>query len=146
MSIYFYKVGDEYGCFSNFSKHEFTIDGKKWKTTEHYFQAMKFAGTEHEESIRLAKTPMDAANMGRDRTKPLRQDWEEVKDDIMRKAVLEKFKTHEDIKIILLSTGENEIIEKTTGDYYWGCGSKGTGLNMLGKILMETRDKLRKIQ
>jgi N-glycosidase YbiA len=34
-------------------------------------------------------------------------------------------------------------VEKTTGDYYWGCGTNGTGKNMLGKILMETRDILR---
>jgi ribA/ribD-fused uncharacterized protein len=87
---------------------------------------------------------MEAANMGRDRSRPLRKDWEEVKDDIMRRAVLEKFKSHNDIKIILLSTGDEEIIEKTIKDYYWGCGEGGTGENMLGKILMETRENLRK--
>lgn len=48
--------------------------------------------------------------------------------------------------IILLSTGNEEIIEKTTKDYYWGCGEDGTGKNMLGKILMETRDVLRNYQ
>lgn len=146
MAITFYKVKDAYGCFSNFSRHGFKLDGKHWKTSEHYFQAKKFYETKYEEEIRLAKTPMDAARMGRDRRKPLRKDWEEVKDDIMRRAVLEKFKSHKDIQQILLSTGTEEIVENTLDDYYWGCGKDGKGRNMLGKILMETRDILRKNQ
>lgn len=146
MAIYFYRVNDEYGCFSNFSKHGFELDGKYWMTSEHYFQAKKFIGNKYEEEVRMSSTPMEAANMGRDRSKPLRKDWEEVKDDIMRKAVLEKFKENNDAKKILLSTGDEEIIEKTTKDYYWGCGEDGTGKNMLGKILMETRDILRNCQ
>lgn len=143
MAIRFYRVNDEYGCFSNFSKHGFELDGKYWMTSEHYFQAKKFIGTECEEEVRISSTPMKAANIGRDRSKPLRKDWEEVKDDIMRKAVLEKFKANNDAKKILLSTGDEEIIEKTTKDYYWGCGEDGSGKNMLGKILMEIRDILR---
>lgn len=142
MAIYFYSTKDEYGCFSNFSSHGFELDGKYWLTSEHYFQARKFPGTENEEKIRKAKTPKIAAEMGRDRKKTLRSDWEEVKDDIMRKAVLKKFETHEDIRNILLSTGKEELVEKTTYDYYWGCGTNGTGKNMLGKILMEVREKL----
>lgn len=143
MAIYFYKINDEYGCFSNFSKHGFELNGKYWMTSEHYFQAQKFVETEFEEQVRLSATPMEAANKGRDRSKPLRKDWEEVKDDIMRRAVLEKFKANTDARNMLLSTGNEDIIEKTTKDYYWGCGEDGTGKNMLGKILMETREILR---
>lgn len=143
MAIYFYKINDEYGCFSNFSKHGFELNGKYWMTSEHYFQAQKFVETEFEEQVRLSATPMEAANKGRDRSKPLRKDWEEVKDDIMRRAVLEKFKANTDARNMLLSTGNEDIIEKTTKDYYWGCGEDGTGKNMLGKILMETRKILR---
>lgn len=135
----FYKVNDEYGCFSNFSRHGFELNGKYWSTSEHYFQAQKFAGTEYEEEIRLAATAMEVAKFGRDRNKPLRKDWEQVKYSIMKEAVLAKFRTHDDIREILLLTGDSEIIEKTTDDYYWGCGSDGTGKNMLGKILMEVR-------
>lgn len=142
MAIYFYKINEEYGCFSNFSHHEFIIDGKWWMTSEHYFQAKKFEGTEYEEKIRILDNPMKVADMGRDHTLPLRKDWEDVKDDIMRKAVIEKFTQNLDIKKILIQTGEQEIVEKTTTDYYWGCGANGSGKNMLGLILMETREKL----
>lgn len=51
MAIYFYKIKDEYGCFSNFAHYGFELDGKWWMTSEHYFQAQKFCGTEYEETI-----------------------------------------------------------------------------------------------
>lgn len=142
MKIYFYRIDEEYGCFSNFSHHGFLIDGKWWMTSEHYFQAKKFEGTEYEEKIRLLDNPMKAADMGRDHSLILRNDWEDVKDNIMRKAVIEKFTQNLDIKIILIQTGGQELVEKTTTDYYWGCGANDSGKNMLGLILMETREKL----
>jgi hypothetical protein len=143
MPILFYSTQSEYGCFSNFSRHGFEIDGKYWRTSEHYFQAQKFVGTEHEEAVRNAKTPKEAASRGRDRKRPLRKDWEQVKDDVMRRAVLKKFETHANIRETLLSTGDEELIENAPGDYYWGIGKTGAGKNMLGKILMEVRQTLR---
>jgi ribA/ribD-fused uncharacterized protein len=143
MAIYFYSTCEEYGAFSNFSAHGFELDGKYWKTSEHYFQAMKFEGTEYADKVCEARSPKEAAELGRRRDFPLRKDWETVKDDVMRKAVLKKFQTHDDIRDLLLSTGDEELVEKTTGDYYWGCGTDGTGKNMLGKILMEVRTQLK---
>lgn len=139
----FYRVNDEYGCFSNFSSHGFELKDTHWATSEHYFQAMKFYDFVTQEKIRNATSPREAAKIGRDRNNPLRADWESIKDDVMREAVLAKFKNHPDIQEILLSTGDEEIIEATTNDYYWGCGTDGTGKNMLGIILMEIRDKIR---
>ena len=144
MTIYFYsaKEGD-YSCFSNFSAHGFELDGRYWPTSEHYFQAQKFARTPHAEEIRRAKSPAIAARMGRSRKRPLRADWEQVKDDVMRRAVLRKFETHAALRTTLLGTGDEEIVENAPGDTYWGCGADGSGKNMLGKILMETREILR---
>ena len=143
MAILFYKVNDNYGCFSNFSKHTFELENKEWATSEIYFQAKKFEGTEYEEKIRNMTNSLEAAKFGRNRELPLRKDWEDIKDEVMKKAVLAKFSQNPDIKEILLQTGDEEIVEATTDDYYWGCGSKGTGKNMLGKILMEVRELLR---
>ena len=144
MVIYFYIVKEEpYVCFSNFSPHGFDLDGAWWPTIEHYFQAQKFAGTEHVDEIRKARSPMIAARMGRGRNRPLRSDWNEVKDDIMRLAVLRKFQSHDDIRAVLLSTGDELLVEKTTEDHYWGCGTRGDGQNKLGQILMDVRRRLR---
>ena len=144
MTIYFYAVREKpYGCFSNFSAHGFMLDDLYWATSEHYFQAQKFIGTPYLEKVRQTKTPKDAANMGRDRSLPLRSDWEQVKDDVMRKAVLQKFKTHADIRDILLATADESLVENSPSDYYWGCGKDGSGKNKLGQILMEVRGCLR---
>ncbi len=129
MTIYFYGTRDKYGCFSNFSRHGFELDGVYWPTSAHYFQGQKFVGTPHADQIRLAKTPKDAAKMGRDRQCPLRSDWEKVKDSIMEKAVLKKFSTHADMKEILIATGDEEIVENSPLDYYWECGADGSGKN-----------------
>jgi N-glycosidase YbiA len=148
MPILFYGTKEvPYGCFSNFSAHKFMLDGLEWRTTEHYFQAMKFAGhPEHIEALRQMPSPMQVAKAGRSRARPLRPDWEEVKDDIMRQALRAKFTQHPEIQKILLETGHKELIENTTKDHYWGCGSTGMGKNMLGKLLMELRDELRTLE
>ncbi len=122
------------------------MNGQYWPTSEHYFQAQKFAGTPHEEAIRKAPTPREAAEMGRDRKRPLRKDWEQVKDEIMVCAVRKKFETHKDIRDVLLATGEEELIENTTYDYYWGCGTEGHGKNMLGQILMQVRKEFQSVR
>ena len=141
--INFYSVSDEYGEFSNFAAYQIKLKGKSWPTSEHYFQGQKFQDAGHREEIRKAKTPMIAARLGRDRTKKLRRDWESVKDSIMRGAVMAKFTQHDDLREMLLATGKAKLVEHTTNDSYWGDGGDGSGKNMLGRILMEIRDKLR---
>lgn len=142
--IQFYRVTEPYGAFSNFSAHAFQLKGATWPTSEHYFQAQKFVGTPHEEEIRTTASPMIAARKGRDRKRPLRHDWETVKDQIMRDALCAKFAQHADIRELLLSTGDAQLIEHTTNDRYWGDGGDGTGRNRLGELLMELREQFRK--
>jgi len=141
--IRFYRVSEEHGCFSNFAAYPIQLDGTVWPTSEHYFQAQKFAESEHREAIRAADSPMIAARMGRDRSRPLRPDWEAVKLDVMQQAVWAKFTQHAELRKLLLATGEASIVEHTRNDCFWGDGGDGTGRNMLGRILMETREKLR---
>ena len=146
MTIYFYKVYEAYGCFSNFSPHPINLRGTNWQTVEHYYQAQKFVGTADAALIPVihtAQTPADAAALGRDRTCLVRSDWEQVKTSVMREAVLKKFLTHVDIQSILISTGDELIVENSQTDYYWGCGGDHTGQNQLGKILMLVRQEIR---
>jgi ribA/ribD-fused uncharacterized protein len=143
MTIYFYSSQDDYFEFSNFSQHGFTLKEKYWPTVEHYFQAQKFTDSLQAEKIRLASSPKQAKQLGQTRAVPLRADWEQVKDDIMREAVIAKFSSHETLKNQLLATGNEQLVENAPKDYYWGCGADGSGKNRLGQILMETRDILR---
>lgn len=141
--IQFYRTGDRYGEFSNFYPSPIKLDGKLWPTVEHYFQAQKFPGSDHEEAIRLESSPMIAARMGRDRSKPLRSDWEQVKDDVMKRALLAKFTQHATLRDQLTSTQDAVLVEHTKNDSYWGDGGDGSGLNKLGMMLMEVRATLR---
>ncbi len=88
---------------------------------------------------------MEAARKGRDRKRQLRKNWESRKIDVMRAAIYAKFTQHEDLKNILLSTGDSKLVEHTENDDYWGDGGDGRGKNMLGHILMEVRSKLQSI-
>jgi ribA/ribD-fused uncharacterized protein len=141
--ILFYRIREPFGEFSNFSPHTIKLNGRIWPTSEHYFQAQKFAGTDHEDAVRLAKSPMVAARMGRSRERPLRPDWETVKEEIMREVLRAKFTQHPELRSLLLSTGDAQLVEHTTNDHYWADGGDGTGKNRLGQLLMELRAELR---
>lgn len=140
--VCFYRIHEPFGEFSIFSPHPVKLKERLWPTTEHYFQAQRFAGTQHEEKVRLAASPMIAARMGRARSRPLRQDWERVKEDIMREALRVKFTQHAALRELLLSTRERPLIEHTKTDRYWGDGGDGSGRNRLGALLMELRASL----
>jgi len=149
MTIYFYKVWQPYGCFSNFSPHYIEIQGHYWLTVEHYYQAQKFVGSVDAviiPMIRGCQTPEEAAALGRCSSRKVRPDWDLVKTTVMREAVLRKFLTHADIRETLLSTGNEVLIENSPCDYFWGCGADKTGQNHLGKILMSVREEIRKLQ
>jgi N-glycosidase YbiA len=143
--IRFYRVGDDYGLFSNFAPYPVWLDGKRWPTSEHYFQARKFSGAEQKEAIRLTRSALVAARMGRDRKWTPLPDWDEVRDHVMREAVWVKFIQHSKLRDVLLDTGDARIVEHTTNDSYWADGGDGSGKNMLGLILMEVRERIRKV-
>ena len=140
--LQFYRLNEPYGEFSNFSPHPLRLKDRVWPTVEHYFQAQKFAGTEHEETIRNATSPMIAARMGRSRSRPLRPGWETIKETVMREALHAKFTQHPALRELLLSTGKRPLIEHSKNDRYWADGGDGKGRNRLGALLMELRAEL----
>nr|WP_052702820.1 NADAR domain-containing protein [Paenibacillus beijingensis] len=52
-----------------------------------------------------------------------------------------KMEQHEEVKQILMSTGNCLLVEHTSNDSFWGDNGDGTGRNMLGQILMEVRNE-----
>lgn len=138
--IRFYSTNGQYGCFSNFSRHKVWIDEQYWNTNEHYFQAMKFKGSTWADAIRKASSPSKAAEMGRSRKHKLRENWDHIRDEIMYSVNLAKYVQHQDIRKILIDTGDTILVEHTENDNYWGDGGDGTGKNMLGKTLMRVRN------
>lgn len=143
MAIRFYKEFGELGYLASYSNHGFLKDGVYWKTVEHYYQAHKFEDQKIIEKIIRAETPKIASEIGRDRSYSIKANWEEIKVDIMFDAVLAKFVAHPDLAKKLMETGEEEIIEETVKEDFWGCGSQKNGKNMFGKILCKVREELR---
>lgn len=133
----------DYNFLSNFYEHQVLFDGKLYPTNEHAFQAAKTFDEKEREKIRMAETPSRAKFLGR--KVKLRDDWEDVKVQIMYEICLEKFKD-ESLKEKLLNTEDKILIEGNTwNDDFWGkCTEKGQ--NNLGKILMKIRSELKNNQ
>lgn len=137
----FYKLKDPGGFMSNFYRSELFIYGRTWATVEHAYQAQKCVDDKEYNEIHEAKTPMDARIVGQQIK--MREDWDSVKYSVMEACVWAKFTQDHTLKQQLLDTGDRELIEDSPVDWYWGCGDDGKGQNMLGQILMKTREKLR---
>lgn len=73
----------------------------------------------------------------------MRDDWEDVKDEVMYNVVYAKFTQHPILTTLLLSTEDVSLQENSPHDSYWGIGKDGTGRNQLGKTLMRIRDEIR---
>lgn len=146
--ILFYEEYLAYGFLSNFAACPILLKGQLWPTTEHYYQAQKYAGTAVEEIIRQAYSPMMSKELTRLPQYPARADWDAIKDDVMRSALRAKFAQHDHLRTLLLETGDALLVEHTANDTYWADGGDGgtgsLGKNMLGKLLMEVRAELRR--
>lgn len=138
-----FQYQDATSCWlSNFFVSPFTLEGKEYQTVEHYFQSQKFKGTPHEESIRSQPTARSAKIEGGNRSTPIRDDWEAVKLDVMYNGVYAKFVQNAKLKKQLIATHDARLVHMTQwGDNFWGSGSKGQGMNMLGIILMQVRQR-----
>lgn len=146
MTIKFGRKKGVYPEFSNFYECDVTYGGITYKSSEAAWQAQKTL----DEEIRLkfaGYTPAGSKQMGR--RVDLRSDWEDVKYQLMVDVCYAKFSQNEDLKKLLLSTENAELVENTTGwhDNIWGncdcpkCLNK-VGKNLLGKALMEVRSKI----
>ncbi len=129
---------------SNFGPGEIEYEGEVYLTSEHFYQAAKTIDDEEQKFVRLAPTPGEAKKRGKKIT--LRDDWDKVKDGIMRKALRLKFEQNPELAQKLLDTGDQELIEGNTwGDVEWGV-CFGTGQNKLGLMLQERRTAMQEIQ
>jgi ribA/ribD-fused uncharacterized protein len=112
-------------------------------TVEHYYQAQKFGDPQIRKAIRKAEKPAIAKALAEKHKAAVRGDWDNVKDEVMYRAVSAKFAQHAELRELLLATGEEDIAESAPTDYYWGIGREGTGQNRLGRIMERIRAELR---
>ena len=139
--IRFFSRKAEWAALSNFAPSPFEVNGLRWVTVEHYFQAAKFLEPEWREHIRQSPSPQAAKTRGRSRAHAIHADWDARRVDVMREALRHKFSLPE-LRALLLSTGKRTLIEDSPYDNFWGCGRLGKGQNMLGSLLMALRTEL----
>lgn len=138
------KFRGEYAFLSNFFPCYVQYEGLDYPSVEHAFQAAKSLDLEVRRGMQVCPSPADAKYCGR-RLK-LRPDWEQIKIQVMRDLVKDKFTRNlstVDIKKLLLETGDAYLEEGNHHrDTFWGTVD-GKGQNWLGKILMEVREELK---
>jgi len=114
-------------------------------TAEHGFQAAKTLDPVEIQQIQFAGSPGQAKRLGR--KVMLREDWEEIKYQVMEELIHDKFMRHPGLWRALFKTEDAELVEGNHWhDNVWGscdcskCGNQGQ--NLLGKILMAERAEL----
>lgn len=136
---------EEYRFLSNYHKHPVVFEGLMYPSTEHAYQAGKSIIESERRFIQNLSSCGSARKAGQSPSKgglvTLRDDWEDVKLDIMKTVCIEKFKDPE-LAEKLLATKPYKLIEGNWwGDDFWGmCTEKGK--NNLGLILMDIRDNI----
>ena len=134
---------DEYFFLSNFYNCDIVYEGISYKSTEVAFQAQKC--TDKKKKLEFSTmSPGQAKKLGKE--VKLREDWEDVKVDIMRRVVKAKFDQHIELQEQLVATGNRCLIEVNVWhDKFWGV-SGGKGKNMLGRILMDLRKEYKEAE
>ena len=141
--------------FSNFHDAPFQLKGKMYQCVEQYIQSQKallFNDEVAYNRIMNATEPYEMKKEGRSVKNFIVQQWEQHAERIAFEGCLSKFEQSNSLKEILLSTNDKELIEASK-DLFWGAGltldskdilrkNAGTGLNVLGKVLMRVRETL----
>lgn len=146
--IRFYRANEKpYGAFSNLFRRPIVFEGREFPTAEHAYQAGKAKRENVQSWLLSAPTPSLVAMAAHGLYSwEIVSDWSEIKFDRMRNVLRAKFSQHEDLRQLLLSTGEARLIEEGKVDSpvnrLWG-EINGKGKNMLGVFLMELRAEIR---
>jgi ribA/ribD-fused uncharacterized protein len=145
------------GCLSQWWPCEFTVDGDRYSSAEHFMMTAKarlFGDGETAERILAARSPGAAKALGRQVRGFDEALWAQRRFDLVVAGNVAKFGQHPDLRAFLLSTGDRVLVEASPRDRIWGIGLAASderattpehwpGLNVLGFALMEARHRLR---
>ena len=143
-------------CFSQWFSSQFTVDGIRYPTAEHFMMAAKarlFNDRENEALILNASHPKQAKELGRKVRGFDEATWIRERYRLVVEGNLAKFSQNAGLKEFLLGTGKRLLVEASPYDRIWGIGlaadhadaekpAAWKGLNQLGFALMEVRAKL----
>lgn len=145
------KFRGEYFFLSNMYELDVPIPSKVGilvPTSEHAYQSAKFVNPDTQLQIASLATGIETKEVAHrltDAGEPVHPNWQTIKIGVMLGVVRDKFNMNPDIAELLVTTGDQELVEGNTwGDRYWGVDPIGSdnGLNNLGLILMQVRSEL----
>ena len=156
-AIFFYRVGDAYGAFSNWAPTPFTVDGVSFSTAEQYIMYRKcltFGDTVTAEKLLSSDSPKEQKALGREAAGYIDSVWAGIRQTVAIRGLYAKFSQDAELKRLLLGTGDAVLVECTSNDRIWACGldkddddrlsaDRWKGQNILGFALMEVRNMLR---
>lgn len=132
----------DYRWLSNFHYSPIEVNGWRFTTVEHAYQALKSKEASVWLYVQSLRYPSHARHYGR--TIAMRSDFEEKKLKFMEYLLRQKFDRvrHQKLAIMLDNTKPHELIEENDwGDTFWGT-YHGCGQNHLGKLLMKIREEV----
>jgi ribA/ribD-fused uncharacterized protein len=154
------KTTDKYvfflsGIYSQWHKAEIEIDGIVYNTCEQYMmhqKAVTFGDAAMAQKILETDDPAEQKGYGRLIKGFDKAVWDKACFDIVLKGNIAKFTQHPNLGKKLVETGTRILAEASPKDAIWGIGMHETnpniedeskwGTNLLGKVLMKTRDYL----
>ena len=156
-AIFFYRVGDAYGAFSNWAPTPFTVDGVSFSTAEQYIMYRKcltFGDTVTAKKLLSSDSPKEQKALGREAAGYIDSVWAGIRQTVAIRGLYAKFSQDAELKRLLLGTGDAVLVECTSNDRIWACGldrddddrlsaDRWKGQNILGFALMEVRNMLR---
>lgn len=123
---------------------KFRLHGMFWKSVDHYIFACRAIKESDRDAVRNAKTPIEARVISKEIK--WRPDWKEADAKNVNEAVEAKFTQNAELGRKLIYTRDIELVhENRWNDKLWGvCDDEGE--NLLGKLLMEVRDRIEKLE
>lgn len=118
-------------------KTKFTDDYFVFDSSEHIYQSYKAQNVVDFNLVANSRTPLMSKRNGS--MIQIDPDFSNYKLNLMYRIIKAKFKQNENLKDLLIRTGDKKLIEDNYwGDKFWGV-CDGFGENNLGKILTEVR-------
>lgn len=156
--ICFHNPDEENGYLSNWYLSEFHVSGIYFSSMEQYMMYQKAVLFQDEETAEKILATMDVAEikkLGRCVEKYNDVVWNGVRQIIVYRGLLEKFRQNDELVKKLLSTKETVLAECAVKDRIWGIGlsmkddsrfqmEAWKGQNLLGFTLMQVRECLKK--
>ena len=156
--IGFHNPDEQYGFLSNWYLSDFTVDGVSFSSMEQYMmykKAVVFKDKDIASKILKTDDVERIKEYGRQVSNYDDTVWNGMRQIIIYKGLLEKFRQNEKLKKALLDTGDDILAECAVSDKIWGIGlsmkdsnkndiKAWRGQNLLGFALMLVRDELRK--